>query len=76
MKICDKCNKKIKDLDFIQLTFMGRTQSIPMFFKKPIQLEFCSLNCFQEFFVIFSEERFRDEERRRQENEDRGVMEA
>jgi len=72
MKVCDQCQKKIEGLDFIQVTFVGKVQQIPLMFKRAFQFEFCSLNCFQEFFNIFAKEKFEEEERSRKKDESRG----
>jgi len=56
MKVCDQCGKKIEGMDFIQVTFIGRMQQIPLMFKHSMQLEFCSLTCFQEFFKFVIKE--------------------
>jgi len=65
MKVCDQCQKRIEGLDFIQVTFIGKVQQISLIFKRAVQFEFCSLNCFQEFFNIFAKEKFEEEERSR-----------
>lgn len=71
MKYCDYCKKKIEGMNYIQVTFLGKLQQIPNMFKREVQLEFCSFNCFQEYFNLFVKEQFEAEERWRQEYEKR-----
>lgn len=71
MKVCDQCQKKIEGVDFIQVTFVGKVQQIPLMFKRAFQFEFCSLNCFQEFFNLLSREQYEEDEQRKKERDAR-----
>ena len=74
MKKCDYCKKDIHEMNYIQVTFLGETQRIAQFFRRPIQLEFCSFNCFQEYFNLMIKEQAIEEERVRQEKERQAQM--
>lgn len=56
MKVCDHCKKNIQGMDYIQVTFLGRLQQLPLTFRRGVQLEFCSFTCFQEFFKFLVKE--------------------
>jgi hypothetical protein len=61
MKKCDTCKKDITDNSFIQVTFYGNCQRLMLYWRKPIQLEFCSFNCFQEYFNMLTREQAMEE---------------